>query len=386
MRVKALDLYCFRNFENLSLDLDASLHVFSGPNGQGKSNLLEALSLLSGRKSFRVSRDEEYVLFGKTESRVAGQLASGGQDQRVEIVFNTESRKKVLLNGKKVSRENPIEEVLALVVFTPDDVASPAGSSSVRRGMVDNLLFQLSAEYKAQWQEYQGVLSQRQKLLDEITRTGAVPSLLDPWDALLVDKGCALMKDRAGLLETLNPLCREFYRKLSGGAEHEDLELKYERSWERLDRSWPSLKGDKAVFEAGLKDMRDQDIRRGQTSLGPHRDNISFWLSQKPLKNFGSRGQHRCAVLAFKLAEWVLLEKQRREAPLLLLDDVLSELDGQRQKALVDLMKAGSQTFISTTGAPSNDFVFFGPGQGTERPVVWRIENGKARRSETVAR
>jgi len=378
LKVRSLELVSFRNFKTLSLDLSPPLHVFSGLNAQGKSNLLEALTLLSGRKPFRAAKDEEMILFGENEGSVKAAVEHRGGESQIQIFLSKNARKKALLNGKTVSRANPLTGIMALVLFTPEDVLTPSGPSGARRALLDNFLCQVSADYREAWDRYQELLTQRQRLLGQIAGEGASADLLDPWDKLLAEAGSRVVLERAGAAPGIAERARRFYAGIAGEEEKAggELVLKYERSWERSTERNVAGDGSREFFERRLRQERAEEIRRGRTLTGPHRDDFSFWLGEKPLKRFGSRGQHRSAILSVKLAEWEALRERWQEGPLLMLDDVFSELDERRRQALLGLLRSGGQVFLTTAEAGAIEL----PGTEKGSPAFWRLEEGRLER------
>ena len=378
MHLQHLSLTNFRNYTRLELALPGGLTIVQGDNAQGKSNLLEAITYLATSRSSRTSSDGELVNWLALEEpypyvRLAARLSKQERVEQVDITLvpgksNGRFRKQVRING--VNRRGlDLIGIMLVVLFRPEDVDLISGSPSLRRRYLDMALCQMEPVYCRALSQYNKVLGQRNALLRQLRESRRkVGEQLRYWDEKLVETGSLVIARRQWLINQIDDEASLRHLDLSGG--YERLRLKYLPSFdpghrpENANASFPSTNSlrergvyyaelsqaqVRASFVAHLRASQAQDIAAGMTLLGPHRDDMGFYLGDRNLRNFGSRGQQRTAALASKLAELTIMTEVSGEAPILLLDDVMSELDANRRSMLLDILTSVPQAIVTTT-------------------------------------
>lgn len=337
MYISKLQLRNFRNYEYLELPLENNIYIFTGENAQGKTNLLEAAALLSTGKSHRTARDRDMIRINEPFARVKAASMQADGEHTVDVVLSRSEKKRVLLNGLPISRIGDMIGQIKSVMFSPEDLDIIKSGPSQRRRFMDLDRCQMKKSYFYALNTYNHVLEQRNHLL-KLTAAKEVENTLFIWDEKLAEAAQPIMAERKRFVEKLSPLCESFHSELSGGKE--TLKAIYE----------PSVEGEEGELkEKLLNTLRvswDRDIKNKVTGNGPHKDDIAFKLGDKDLRWFGSQGQQRTAALALKLAQLELIKEELGEYPVLLLDDVLSELDVSRQERLLGRLK-GIQALIT---------------------------------------
>lgn len=377
MRLNHLSLTNFRNYTRLELGLPDRLTVFQGANAQGKTNLLEAIHLLATGRSPRVGAERELVSWLALESplpyaRLVAEVSAPGAAavERLEMVLEL-ARMPVLAgsagNGPVVRKQVRINGVpkrgldlvgrLRVVLFLPEDVSLVAGAPVERRRYLDIALCQVSASYCRALGEYNKVLAQRNALLRRLRDEGGDPAQLAFWDDQAAEHGSVLLQRRAHAIFELNRLAAERQHALTGGAER--LQLTYlpspdtakarAASGERFALEGAAREQVAGWLLAHLRATRGRDVGAGSSLSGPHRDDFAFTVEDHDLRTFGSRGQQRTAALALKLAEVQMMRDATGDMPLLLLDDVMSELDAVRRHTLLDALDQVDQAVVTTT-------------------------------------
>jgi DNA replication and repair protein RecF len=337
MRVTGVQLRDFRNYAAAQLELQPGVAVVAGPNGAGKTNLLEALFFGCTGRSPRTSNERELVRRGATVSRVVVDTANAQGWHRIEVGFEPGEAKHFLVDGSPV--DNLSSEVARplVSVFLPERLELVKGAPAGRRAHLDRVvaaLWPARAETRA---AYSRALAQRNALLGRIRAGACGPGALDAWDRELARHGIRLMEDRAAAVEGLRGLFSDLARRLGlpGGAE-----LRYRPR---------SAANDVDGLAGELAERRSADLERGFTAHGPHRDELQLLLEGSSLRAYGSQGQQRTALLALLFAERELLASRRGRAPLMLLDDVMSELDSERRDLLAELLRSGGQAVVTAT-------------------------------------
>jgi DNA replication and repair protein RecF len=355
MYLKTLHLRQFRNYRDCIVDFDAPKTILVGNNAQGKSNLLEAVELLSTLKSHRSVRDRDLVLEEADVAQIRANLERAYGSVELALTLRTQGRRTVALNRESLRRQLDFLGVLNAVQFSSLDLELVRGSPERRRNWVDSLLIQLEPIYAYILQQYNQVLRQRNALLKKIRGQEAEgrtdePSSRDSdtelalWDAQLATAGSRVTRRRARVLERLAPLAAAWHTSISGKTEV--LEVTYAPNVS-IEKDDPE--GVQQAFLEKIQQRRIPEKHQGTTLVGPHRDEVEFTINQTPARSYGSQGQQRTLVLALKLAELKLIEEVVGEPPLLLLDDVLAELDLNRQNQLLDAIQDRFQTLITTT-------------------------------------
>lgn len=329
----------YRNLDGVVLEPSPGVTVLVGPNAVGKTNTVEALQYLTAGQSFRRPSPAELVAPGAREARVSARLEGDGRVVDVELIA-VEGSRKFLRNGKPC-RSQDLPGTLLSILFCPDDLSLVKGSASMRRGELDSFGAQANVGYRKVLSAYTRSVEQRNRLLKD----GCDPVLLDAWDESVALGGATLLHHRLNLFTRLSSLVGEVYADVASG---EALTCRYV----------PSVAGAEAgmgrdqlrdLMLRRMEESRDDDLRRGQTLVGPHRDDISFEIEGRDARAFGSQGQQRTVALAWKMAEVRLCEDLLGERPLLLLDDVMSELDENRRACVTKFVEGGIQTVITTT-------------------------------------
>lgn len=327
----------YRSFEEFTLDLGPGVTVLVGRNAVGKTNLVEALQLLTAATSFRKPAAAELVRHGSGTARAS--LSLTGEGRLLDHAFEVEDgRRRFVRNGKRTNAAG-IRGVLPSVLFCPDHLDMVKRSASVRRDALDGFGVQLNTQYARLLSAYERTVEQRNNLLRDCPR----PDLLDVWDESLAATGAALLSHRLALLARIRAHFVEVYRAI---APHEEPDVAYRSTIGSVEGDRDELA---ARFAVSLRADRDEQIRRACTLIGPHRDEIVFTIDGRPARDFGSQGQQRSVVLAWKIAEVQVTRDILGRYPLLLLDDVMSELDAARRERIVGFVGDEIQTVITTT-------------------------------------
>ena len=353
MYLKKLHLRSFRNYIDRQVEFTARKTILVGDNAQGKSNLLEAVELLASLKSHRTTRDRELVLDTESAGQIEAVVERIHSTNELSIVFRKQGRRTVAINRENLRRQLDFLGVLNAVQFSSLDLDLVRGAPDSRRSWLDGLLIQLEPVYSSILQQYNQVLRQRNALLKKIRAIrqdeslGSVDSFepqLRLWDEQLAAAGSRVARRRARVVARLAPIARHWHKKIS--SETEQLQVNYLPNVE-----WTEDDPNKVqqAFLSKIEERRMAEQYQGKTVVGTHRDEIEFVIDRAPARYYGSQGQQRTLVLALKLAELKLIEEVIGEPPLLLLDDVLAELDPNRQKQLLEVIGERFQTIITTT-------------------------------------
>lgn len=340
MIVESIKLNHFRNYDNLELKFDKGTNLFYGDNAQGKTNILESVYLCGTTRSHKGSKDREIIHFGEEESHICMRIKKGEIPYRIDMHLKKNKTKGIAINGVPVRKASELIGLGNFVFFSPEDLNIIKNGPSERRRFLDMELCQLDRIYLYHLSNYNKVLIQRNKLLKDFDFYPESEPMLDILDEQLVQYGSVLIKMRGNFTEGLNHILFNIHSNLSG--KKEKLVLNYENDTEIND------------FEHKLKVNREKDIRTRITNQGPHRDDLCFLVDGIDIRKYGSQGQQRTAALSLKLAEIEIVKKNVKDTPVLLLDDVLSELDSSRQRYLLESIH-DIQTMITCTGI--DDFV-----------------------------
>lgn len=369
MRLDTLCLREFRNYRQEEISFAPGVNIFLGRNAQGKTNLLEAVYLLAVGKSFRPAADLEMIRHGSASFKIAGVFRGADGAELVTEYFVSAGEKVIRQNGMPLKRAWDIFGRVGVVLFSPDDLQLLKGGPEYRRAYLDLYLGQTNPQYRHDLYAYQRTMAQRNQVLRRIRDGLAGRGELQVWNESLLDRAIGLIGGRLRALSALAPLATGYHRRLAGGTEQ--IELIYRLGGrdpvtEEIDlRS--RLARELAAREA-------EEIGRGVTVAGPHRDDLSIrFVTGHDLRSFGSQGQQRTAALAMKLAALDFLRTTGDGQPILLLDDVLSELDDERRRALLSLLAGAGQTLITSADAEE-----FGPlAREAER---YRVDEGRVSR------
>jgi len=356
MYLKSLHLNRFRNYRDREVQFDAQKTIVVGNNAQGKSNLLEAVELLATLKSHRTSRDRDLVRDGDAIAHIRATVKRSYGEADMAITLRKQGRRVVTRNSENLRRQMDFLGAINAVQFSSLDLDLVRGSPDTRRSWVDGLLIQLEPVYAYILQQYNNVLRQRNALLKKIRNLEENPpsreltAQLALWDAQLAAHGSRVTRRRARVLERLAPIAQSWHQQISGKTEV--LEIKYAPN---VARSQDDPEQVQQAFLEKIQQRRVAEQNLGTTVVGPHRDEVDLIINHTPARSYGSQGQQRTLVLALKLAELKLIEEVIGEPPLLLLDDVLAELDPNRQNQLLEAIQDRFQTIITTTHIHSFD-------------------------------
>ena len=342
MIIKSLELSDFRNYENLKIDFSSGTNILYGDNAQGKTNILEAIFMSATTKSHKGSKDKEIIRFGKDEAHIRTILEKDNAEYRVDMHLRSSKTKGIAIDGQKIKRASDLIGKLNVVFFSPEDLSIIKNGPSERRRFMDMELCQLDQIYLNSLSKYNKLVVERNKVLKDLFDHPENSVLLDVQDKQLCEYGSVIIKTREKFIGDLNEIIRPIHNKLTGGKE--DLSVYYEPNVDAVD------------IEKKLKSSRQKDIYAKQTTVGPHKDDFSFVVKRNgdntekiDIRKYGSQGQQRTASLSLKLSEIEIVKKAKKENPVLLLDDVLSELDSNRQNYLLNTI-GDIQTIITCTG------------------------------------
>lgn len=335
MIIKSLELMNFRNYEFLDLKFSEGTNILYGDNAQGKTNVLEAIYLSATTKSHKGSKDRDIVKFDSEEAHIRTYLEKQEIQYKVDVHLRKNKSKGIAIDGQKIKKAADLLGLLNVVFFSPEDLSIIKNGPAERRRFVDMELCQLDNFYIYNLNHYNKIVNQRNKLLKDMYFKPELKETLNIWDSQLVSFGSKIIERRRIFVDQLNEIIYDIHKKLSG--DKEELSIKYEPDVEIDD------------FARLMKSSQEKDIRLKQTSVGPHRDDFCFMVGNIDIRRFGSQGQQRTAALSLKLSEIELVKKIAKDTPVLLLDDVLSELDSSRQNYLLSSI-GDVQTIITCTG------------------------------------
>lgn len=345
MVINSLELSNFRNYKNLHMEFDKGTNILYGDNAQGKTNVLEAIFLSATTKSHKSSKDTDIINFEEEEAHIRTFLEKDDIETRVDMHLRKSKSKGIAVDGVKIKKAAEILGILNVIFFSPEDLSIIKNGPSERRRFVDMELCQLDSFYLYNLNNYNKIINQRNKLLKDISLNPSLKDTLNIWDSQAASYGSKIIERRKLFVEQLNDIIFDIHKNLSGGKEH--LKIIYEPnvSMENLEKEMIA--------------NQEKDIKLKMTSVGPHRDDFSFHVKKVvdgqeqdisiDIRKFGSQGQQRTAALSLKLSEIELVKKLTNDTPVLLLDDVLSELDSNRQNFLLSTL-GDIQTIITCTG------------------------------------
>lgn len=342
MKIRSLHLKNFRNFEDVQFDFDDGINILAGHNAQGKTNCIEAIYFCSCLKSYRVLKEEQLIRFGTENASVTLTYEPEQGEEELKILFAKGKAKEFRHNGLVVPRLRDLLGCFQAVIFTPDHLNLIKEGPNKRRNFLDMALCSLDLHYTDTLLNYQKIIKNRNALLRGCQKDLSLVEMLDIWDEKLAEAGSYIAEARQKYIEMLSDCAKEYYGEIS--QKSEKLKLIY---LNQFTKDPVSREEYARLFLARLKKMRETDIAMGQTVHGVHKDDILILLAGKSMKFFASQGQIRSAVLAMKLAEAECIKKLKGTEPVLLLDDILSELDAHRQRFIFQRME-GRQTILST--------------------------------------
>ncbi len=335
MIIKSMSLQNYRNYKTLCLDFDPNTNIFYGDNAQGKTNILEAVYVSGTTKSHRSSKDRELICFSEEEAHICTLMERKGIEHKIDMHLRKNRSKGIAIDGIPIKKASELFGIIHFVFFSPEDLSMIKNGPSERRRFLDMELCQLDKIYLHHLSSYNKIVLQRNRLLKEIMFRSDYKEVLDVFDMQLVQYGMQIIQRRRHFTEELNQIMGQIHEQLTGG--QEQITLEYEADT------------DEDSFASALKRNREKDLKQKTTTTGPHRDDLSFVVNGIDIRKFGSQGQQRTAALSLKLSEIELVKRVTEDTPVLLLDDVLSELDSNRQNCLLNSIQ-NVQTMLTCTG------------------------------------
>jgi DNA replication and repair protein RecF len=363
VRIHQIHLIHYRNYPKLRCELGAKINIFYGPNAQGKTNLLEAIHYLSYGKSFRKAKDRDLIAFGQEESYIGLELERGNGKHYLEAKLMAGSPKKVRIDRMAVDRISELNELLYVIAFIPEDLRLVKGGPKDRREFIDRELAKLKPVYAKRMQQYERVLKQRNLLLKMVAYDKDKEKILSVYTSQMIDLGSQIVKTRKAFIKEWEGYARDIHSKIS---DHQEvLTMQYESPIEG-----DSIDQIQESFIQVLEARKDEERSRGTSLVGPHRDDVLLMINDKDTRVFASQGQQRTTALSVKLAEIHLVEEIFHEKPILLLDDVLSELDEKRRRFLIESFQS-FQTIVTTADNAVLDSIQH------LNPKIFAIRNGR---------
>ena len=340
MQINSLELSHYRNYESLNIEFDSGITILYGDNAQGKTNILEAVYISGTTKSHRAAKDKDIIQFGQEESHIRLNLTKHDVKHRIDMHLRKSKSKGVAVDGQSIKRSGELFGLIHMIFFSPEDLSIVKNGPAERRRFMNLELCQLNKLYYYNYVNYNKALNQRNTLLKQIRVNPKLIDTLDMWDDYLMEYGRCLIGERESFIEELNDIVRDIHSHLTGNKEQ--IQIVYEKNVSTTD------------YEIMMKSKREMDLKYQSTQVGPHRDDICFYINDIDVRKYGSQGQQRTAALSLKLAEIELVKKLIHDTPILLLDDVMSELDHNRKHYLLDSIK-DIQTIVTCTGY--DDFI-----------------------------
>lgn len=364
--MKELKLRNYRNYSNLEISFDDKVNVIIGENAQGKTNLMEAIYVLAFTKSHRTSHEKELIQWEKEYAKIEGRIEKRNQNIPLEIIVSTKG-KKAKLNHIEQRRLSDYIGAMNVVMFAPEDLTLVKGPPSIRRRFIDMELGQIQPIYIYHLTQYQKILKQRNHLLKQLQRNIISDrTMLEVLTIQLIEHAAIILEKRFMFLELLRSWAKEIHYSISRNLEQ--LEIKYDATIEVSEAE--NKENISNIYLTKFNEIQEKEIERGSTLIGPHRDDLLFFVNNKDVQTYGSQGQQRTTALSLKLAEIELIHSEIGEYPILLLDDVLSELDDYRQSELLNTIQGKVQTFVSTTSVEGIHH------KTLENAELFRVENG----------
>ncbi len=331
MYFKDIELKNFRNYKDLKIEFDKNLNIFLGHNAQGKTNLLESIYVTGMGRSFRTNSDKEMILFNEEFAKVKANIIEENREDEVEIIYQNDG-KIIKLDGIKLQRTVDLLETVYIVVFSPEDLKIVKEGPDNRRRFLDRELCQIKPIYYSDLGNFKKVLKERNTLLRENNND---KNLYSVFNESLAEYAIRIVIERKKFIERLNEISQKLHDNITSGAE-------------KINLSYETKINTKEEYLDLLNDNFEKDLYKGYTSFGPHKDDIKIVINDTDIRTYGSQGQQRTAALSMKLAELGLIKQETGKDAVLLLDDVLSELDQNRQRYLIESMKS-VQVFITAT-------------------------------------
>lgn len=368
MYIEKLKLKNYRNYNEIEVNFDKNINILYGNNAEGKTNLLESIYMCSTSKSHKNSKENEIINFNEKEAhiKIFFKKENLNKDIIIDIQLNKESKKGIAVNGVKKEKVSDFLGLFNVIMFAPEDLNIIKDGPNIRRKFLDFEICQIDKMYVASLNNYNKTLNQRNALLKDIntainSNKEYLINIIDTYDEKLAEYGTEIIIKRQNNIKKIAKLIKEIHYKIS--EEKENLIVSYENDILQSDIDI------KKEFLKKLFETRDLDIKNQYTLVGPHRDDICFKIDDKDIRKYGSQGQKKTAAISLKLSELEIIKEKINETPVLLLDDVFSELDETRQKLLVSNLE-GVQTIITCTGIKKNIFDLLNPNK------IFQVKNG----------
>lgn len=356
MIIKSVELSNFRNYKSLAINFGKDNNILYGDNAQGKTNVLESIYVCATTKSHKGSKDREIIKIGEDEAHIKMMVKKNGIDHKIDMHLKKNKTKGVAIDGIPAKKSSEVFGLINVVFFSPEDLSIIKSGPAERRKFIDMQLCQLDKIYLYNLIYYNKIVMQRNNLLKQISFKSSLMDTLSTWDEQLVYYGSLIIKRRSDFIKELGEIVKDIHYKISGNLE--EIEIDYDFNVSEND------------FAAHLMNNRERDLSYKSTTIGPHRDDICIKLKGNDLRKYGSQGQQRTCALSLKLSEIELVRKNIKDNPILLLDDVLSELDRKRQNYLLNSI-SNTQTIITCTGL--EEFV----GNRFNIDKVFHVVNGE---------
>lgn len=340
MYIESIELNNYRNYREVKVDFGRNTNILYGNNAQGKTNILESIYMAATTKSHRGTKDRDIIRIGEDESHIRLFVNKKDVSHKIDMHLRKNKNKGVAIDGIPIHRAMELYGLLNVIFFSPEDLSIIKNGPAERRRFMDLELCQISRLYYQNLSSYNKILNQRNNLLKQIYYDKSLLDTLDVWNMQLVDYGSRIIKERRNFIHMINDIIGDIHGRLTSGKEK--LEIIYE------------FNVDEDNFDRILQEKMDTDLRYSSTQSGPHRDDISFMINGIDARKYGSQGQQRTVALSLKMAEIKLVKKIINDNPILLLDDVMSELDTSRRDSLIEEIR-DIQTIITCTGY--DDFI-----------------------------
>ena len=371
MYVRTLELRNYRNYSILKLDLNKGLNIFVGENAQGKTNIAEAIYYLSSMRSHRTNKDKELIMWDKERAYIRGDIEKAVGSHSLEFLLNSEGKRGIKVDGLKATKGSEVFGTVNVVIFSPEDLKLVKEGPSLRRRFIDGELNQIRPKYHHALAQYNHVLLQRNNLLKSIGRSPSLKLTAEVFSEQLAEYGSFIAEARIEFIKKLSLIARLVHRKITNG--REEIEISYlNASSDKIDRN--AIKED--LYKYYIEKI-NEDIEKGYTVKGPHRDDIMIKINGIDARIYGSQGQQRTAALSLKLSELEIIKSEVGEYPVLILDDVLSELDVSRQQFLLEALKEIQTILTCTSLKEIKDFHF-------ENKDIFNVTSGKIQRKIDV--
>ena len=376
MYIKKLKLKSYRNYNEIEINFDKNINIIYGNNAEGKTNLLESIYMCSTSKSHKNSKENEIINFKETESHIKLFLyKESNKDITIDIQLNKDKKKDIEVNKVKIEKLSEFLGLFNVIMFAPEDLNIIKDGPQVRRKFIDIEICQIDKIYTVSLNNYNKTLNERNILLKDINNSNVnkkdLIDILDVYDEKIVEYGIQLILKRKENIKKLAELIKDIHYKISDEKEYLTIDYENDIINSIVPNENVNINSElKTNYLKKLKETREIDIKNQYTGIGPHRDDISFKIGEKDIRRFGSQGQKKTAAISLKLSELRIIKEKINETPVLLLDDVFSELDESRQKLLVSNLK-DVQTIITCTGIKKNIFDLLNPDK------IFQVKNNE---------